>query len=101
MSTKLLERCAMGSGRSPKHIQPRCQGSLSFFHKFTKLSAQSVALYRRPVIAAKCISHKGLSLGGIKENCARKRTRANVCPFLANPDKGRTALDSADQALSL
>jgi hypothetical protein len=99
VASELIKGNAMGSGRCAKDIHAGRHCSLAGFHKFTKLAAQTVAAYGRPVAAPQGVAHVRVRESGVKQHGAGQRTRTNMAPFCANALKGGSTLDAADQAL--
>ena len=99
MLAQLGERCSAGTGGCAEHIDPGAHGRFTGFHEFSKLAAQPVSAHSRPIRATQGIANVGNRQGSVNKHGAGQGSGAMMCPLLANPEKGRPALDSADQAL--
>lgn len=101
MTAQFEKRGAVGSRGSPKDVDAGGHRGFPGFHKFTKLTAQAIAAHGRPVASRQRVAHLGSREGRIEHHGARQWSRTDVAAFRANALEYRTALDTADQALSL
>ena len=69
------------------------------FHKFTKLTAETVARHGRADMSAQGVTHEGPGKGGVKNHGAGQGSRAVTLTLERYTSKGRPALNTADQAL--
>jgi len=97
--TKFCKSNAVGARRCAKNIYTGGHCGLTSFHKFTKLTAQTVTAHSRPVAAPQGVADERVRESGVRQHGAGQRARTNMTPFCANALKGGSALDAADQAL--
>lgn len=91
----------MSPRRGAKHVDARSHRGLASFHKFTKLAAQAIAAHGRAIAPRQRVAHLRDRKRRIEHHGARQWTRTDMAAFRANALEDRTALDTADQALSL
>ena len=92
---------AVGPRGGPEDVDAGGHRGFPGFHKFTKLTAQAIAAHGRPVASRQRVAHLGCRKRRIEHHGARQWTRTDMATLRADALKGRTALDTADQALSL